>query len=60
MSEHKVIVYRDKSGEWRWRRTAANGELVATSGEGYVNKKHCVDIASRVNVGTDITVEEAP
>ena len=28
-------VYRDSAGEWRWRRKAANGEVIADSGEGY-------------------------
>ena len=44
-----VEVYKDDAGEWRWRRQAANGEIVATSGEGYVNMKDCVDEAVKVN-----------
>jgi uncharacterized protein len=31
----KVTVYRDKSGEYRWKLAAENGEIVADSGEGY-------------------------
>lgn len=31
-----VDLYRDDAGEWRWRRVAANGEVVADSAEGYV------------------------
>ena len=31
-------LYKDKSGEWRWRHKAANGEEVAASTEGYKNK----------------------
>ena len=34
--------YRDKADEWRWRRTNANGEIVAASSEGYVNRAECV------------------
>ena len=37
----KFEVYKDKSGEWRWRLKATNGQIVATSGEGYVNKSGC-------------------
>jgi len=28
-------VYRDKSGQWRWRLVHRNGNIIATSGEGY-------------------------
>jgi uncharacterized protein YegP (UPF0339 family) len=31
----KVTYYRDTAGEWRWRLVAANGNLIAESGEGY-------------------------
>jgi len=28
----------DVGGEWRWRLRAANGQIIATSGEGYTRK----------------------
>ena len=28
-------LYRDKRGDWRWRVVAANGRVLADSGEGY-------------------------
>lgn len=31
----KLIYYKDKKGEWRWRFVASNGRTVAESGEGY-------------------------
>jgi len=37
-------MYRDKSPEreWRWRLRAANNkDIIATSGEGYVNRSSC-------------------
>ncbi|HEV2296853.1 MAG TPA: DUF1508 domain-containing protein [Tepidisphaeraceae bacterium] len=34
----KFQIFQDKSGEYRWRLRAANGQIVATSGEGYVAK----------------------
>lgn len=50
MSEPDVAeVFLDESGEWRWRRKAANHEVIATSGEGYVSKDHAIDMARRVN-----------
>lgn len=35
-------VYRDRSYEWRWQLQAANGRIIADSGEGYVNKSDCL------------------
>lgn len=49
-----VRVYRDKSGHWRWRRNAPNGETLADSGEGYVHKADCVEIAKRVNTSATL------
>lgn len=40
-------IYRDKANEWRWRRTASNGEIVGASNEGYVNKSDCIANAQR-------------
>ena len=31
-------LYKDKSGEYRWRLQAANNEVIADSGEGYTTK----------------------
>jgi len=30
-----IEVYKDDAGKFRWRRQAANGEIVADSGQGY-------------------------
>lgn len=46
-----VEFYKDASGEWRWRRKAANGKLVADGGEGYVNLGDCQEQAERINKG---------
>ena len=35
-------VYKDKAGEFRWRLKAANGQNIATSGEGYAEKGSCL------------------
>ncbi len=37
----KFVIYKDRSNEYRWRLKAANGRIVADSGEGYVNKSDC-------------------
>ncbi len=41
-------VYQDNAEEWRWRLRAANGELVADSGEGYANRSKAMDAVERV------------
>jgi len=39
--------YKDAKGEWRWRRTSANGKIVGASTEGYKNKIDCIENAKR-------------
>lgn len=38
----KIEVYKDRSGEYRWRYIARNGNIMATSSEGYVNRGDAV------------------
>ena len=45
--EDKWEFYKDRSSEWRWRRTASNGRIVGASTEGYKNKQDCIDNAIR-------------
>jgi uncharacterized protein YegP (UPF0339 family) len=40
-------IYKDASAEWRWRRTAPNGNVVGASTEGYKNKSECISNARR-------------
>ena len=47
----KWEIYEDAKGEWRWRRTARNGEIVGSSNEGYKNKSDCK--ANAVRNGMD-------
>lgn len=35
-------VYKDRRAEWRWRLVSGGGKIIATSGESYKTKKHCV------------------
>ena len=44
----KLEIYKDNSGEWRWRLKASNGRIVATGGEGY--KRHSSCHSSMLNV----------
>jgi uncharacterized protein YegP (UPF0339 family) len=34
----KFELYKDGKGEFRWRLKSANGQVIATGGEGYTNK----------------------
>ena len=40
-------IYQDDRRDWRWRRTAPNGNIVGASTEGYRNRQDCVDNARR-------------
>ena len=43
----KWEFYKDKKGEHRWRRRAANGNIVGASTEGYSGKSSCTANAER-------------
>jgi uncharacterized protein YegP (UPF0339 family) len=45
-------VYQDARKEYRWRLKAANGQVIATSGQGYKSKADC-------RHGIDIIQKEA-
>lgn len=46
-----VELWVDAAGEWRWTRKTRSGEVVDTSGEGYVDKQNAAEAAARVNPG---------
>lgn len=51
------IIYWDRRGEYRWRLKAANGRIVADSGEGYSSKqnaKEAVDWVRKFASGADV------
>lgn len=52
-----IVIYTDNAGEWRWTRTATNGNIVGRSSEGYVNKSDCEDNANRQFIICSITEE---
>ncbi len=53
----KYVVYKDSVSEWRWRFKAANGETIAVSSEGYVNKSDCLHGIKLVKSSADAPVE---
>lgn len=46
-SQLPLEFYKDKAGEWRWRITARNGQIVHAATEGYQSKE-----SARMNVET--------
>jgi uncharacterized protein YegP (UPF0339 family) len=46
-SDDKWEIYKDKQEEWRWRRTAPNGNIVGAATEGYKNRQDCEANAKR-------------
>ena len=41
-------VYKDNGGEFRWRLRAQNTQVIATSGDGYKEKRACLDAIDSV------------
>lgn len=44
-----VVVYKDESGEWRWKALAGNRKTVADSGEGYRNRTYAARVAKELH-----------
>lgn len=59
MKPDRLIVYRGVDGDWRWhRRNAANGRIVAVSGEGYRRRSHTIAMALALHEwATHVTVQ---
>lgn len=53
MRPDRTIVYQDKAGEWRWKRVAANGEIIADSAEGYTRMADAERAAFRAFMDPD-------
>ncbi len=47
----KIETYQDNKGEWRWRARSSNGNILATSGEGYVNYADMVKAINHLRGG---------
>ena len=60
MRTAKLEIYRDAKREWRWRLRAANGRIVADSGEGYRRRAAAYEAAHRLKtiLAGDVPVVE--
>jgi uncharacterized protein YegP (UPF0339 family) len=41
-------IYQDKSNQHRWRLNASNGQIIATSGQGYKDKRDAKNAIERI------------
>ena len=55
-------VFKDKAGEYRWRLKAANGNVLATGGQGYKEKadaKHGIELVQKAGADDKMKFEFA-
>ena len=48
MGDYSFAIYKDKAGEFRWRFEAPNGQIMATSGEGYTERNDCREAVVKI------------
>lgn len=53
-------VYRDAKREWRWSYYSRNGNIIADSGEGYVNKDDCLRGIEIMKASKDVEIVTDP
>jgi uncharacterized protein YegP (UPF0339 family) len=56
----KFVLYKDRSGQYRWRLKAGNGAIIADSGESYHNRQdacHAVTLVMDTNRQTPFNEE---
>jgi uncharacterized protein YegP (UPF0339 family) len=56
----KVTVFKGKDGDWYWPAVARNGEIVADSAEGYVDRSYCMKKATERNPDAELVIDDAP
>jgi uncharacterized protein YegP (UPF0339 family) len=49
----KFETYSDARGEARWRLKASNGQIIATSGQGYKDKRDCENAIDVIKEGVE-------
>lgn len=54
----RSFLFREPTGEWRWRRIAPNHEIVAGSTEGYLHRLDAVSNYRRINGADAPTLED--
>lgn len=60
-SPARFEVFRDGGGEWRWRLRHRNGEIIASSGEGYTRKHNAQKgLRSVIENASEAEITETP
>jgi uncharacterized protein len=54
----RYIIFKDSTGQWRWHLRAANGRVIANSGEGYGNKADCQSAIELVKLSSAALIHE--
>ena len=55
----KFEVYQGRAGDFRWRLKSPNGQVIATGGQGYKDKRDCRNAVDSVKrLAADAPVEE--
>lgn len=54
----QYVVFKDSAGRWRWHLLAANNEMLADSGQGYINKSDCLKAIAFVKSSSNAPVQE--
>jgi uncharacterized protein YegP (UPF0339 family) len=49
-----------QKGQWRWRLHASNGQVIATSGEGYVDRADCERMIAHIQAGCPSAAVKGP
>lgn len=52
---HRIELYRDHKGEFRWRLRAPNRRVIADCGEGYTSRHGLRKAVTRFLAGTQAT-----
>lgn len=52
-----VSVYQDAKGEYRFRALAGNHQVIAVSGEGFINRAWAIAMAKDLFPDADLNVE---
>jgi len=52
-------LYKDATGQWRWRLYAANNKIIANAGEGYFNKADCLSAIGLVKDSANAPIRES-
>jgi uncharacterized protein YegP (UPF0339 family) len=55
---YRFELYTDRHGTWRWKLVAANGRVLAESGEGYRRRADAYQALQRVRLASQSDLTE--